>query len=243
MTTIAEVQYALRQLDLEERRFIASWLEGYEDEEKEFIGVREPALKYAEEPLYMTEEEYLEFEERNPKRHEYVNGYVHAMSAPSMAHGRIVSRLIVALGKRLGGGPCEAFSAGLKLSADTASNSNNNYFYPDVAVRCDRAGWEEKWLLDPRLIVEVLSPSTQHIDRREKATAYRIIPSMEEYVIAAQSSCQLTIFRRAENWVAEVISGTEAVAEFRSLGVSIPLAEIYEGVVPGSASARNVSPG
>lgn len=238
MSTIAEVQYALRNLTLEERHFIASWLEGYQDEEPGFSGVRELAVEYVEEPLYMTEAEYLEFEQSSPMRHEYVNGYVHAMSGASMPHGRIVSRLHVALGKRLGDGPCETFVQDVKLMVDTASD--RNYLYPDIMVSCDREGWREKWLLNPRLIVEVLSPSTQHIDRREKAATYRKVPGMEEYVIVAQSSCQLTIFRRAEGWVAEILSGPEAVAEFRSLGVSIPLAEIYRGVFPGSALGEHV---
>jgi Uma2 family endonuclease len=235
MLTLAEIQYGLRLLTLEDRQFIASWLEGCQAEETEFIGVREPALKYAQEPVYMTEAEYLNFEENSPTRHEYIDGYVYAMCAPSTAHGRIVSRLTTSLANRLGDGPCEAYSAGLKLSSDTASNSN--YFYPDVMVRCDRAGWGDQWTIDPRLIIEVLSPSTQDIDRREKAGTYRKIPGMEEYVIAAQSSAQLTIFRRSEGWVAEIVNGPEAVAEFRSLGVSIPLAEIYQGVLPESSLA------
>jgi Uma2 family endonuclease len=234
MSTIAEVQYALRQLDLEERQFIASWLEGYRDEE-EFIGVREPALRYAEESLYMTEEEYLEFEERSPMRHEYVNGYVHAMCGASIAHSRIVTRLQIALASRLGRSPCETFSPGAMLKVDAVSDKD--YLYPDIMVSCDQKGWSEKWLVNPRLIVEVLSPSTQHIDRREKASTYRKIEGMEEYVIAAQSSWRLTIFRRTEGWVADIVSGPDAVAEFRSLGMSVPLAEIYRGVFPESASA------
>jgi Uma2 family endonuclease len=240
MSTIAEVQYAIRFLNLEERRFIACWLEGYQEEDPGFSGVREPALKCSEESLYMTEEEYLEFEERSPMRHEYVNGYVHAMCGANIAHSRIVTRLQIALASRLGRGPCETFSPGAMLKVDAVSD--NDYLYPDIMVSCDQKGWSEKWLVNPRLIVEVLSPSTQHIDRREKARTYRKIPSVEEYVIAAQSSSQLTIFRRAENWVAELVNGPEAVAEFRSLGVSIPLAEIYEGVFPKSTSAGNDGP-
>jgi Uma2 family endonuclease len=238
MSTIAEIQYALRRLPLEERHFIASWLEGYQDEELGFSGVREPALQYAEEPRYMTEEEYLAFQERSSTRHEYVNGYVHAMCVPTTVHGRIVARFQVALTKRLGDGPCEAFSSGLKMRADIASK--NNYYFPDMMVSCDRERWGEQWLLSPRLIIEVLSPSTQHIDRREKAATYPKIPGMEEYVIAAQGSAQLTIFRRAEGWVAEVVSGLDAVAEFRSLDMSIPLAEIYRGVIHESVLGENV---
>jgi Uma2 family endonuclease len=238
MSTIAEVQSSIRRLDREDRYIIACWLESYEGEEPGFSGVKEPALKYADEPRYMTEEEYLAFVETSPTRHEYVNGYVHEMCTPTVSHGRVLSRLQFALTKRLGNGPCEAFAAGLKVHADTASN--NNYFFPDIVVSCDRGGWGDQWLLNPRLIVEVLSPSTQHIDRREKATTYRKVPGMEEYVIAAQGSAQLTIFRRAEGWVAQVVSGLDAVAEFRSLEMSIPLAEIYSGVIPESASGEHL---
>jgi Uma2 family endonuclease len=238
MSTIAEVKYTLSHMTLEDRHSIACWLEGYQEHEPLFLEVREPALKDAEEPMYMTEEEYLEFEENSPTKHEYVNGYVHAMCGASMAHNRIVSRLHLALANRVGDGPCETFAHNLKLKVDAMSDKS--YFYPDIMVSCDTSGWRDLWLLNPRLIIEVLSPSTQHIDRREKASTYRKIESMEEYVIAAQSSWQLTIFRRTENWVPEIVSGPDAVAEFRSLGVSVPLAEIYRGVFPESASAGRV---
>ena len=234
MNTLAEVRYALSHMSLEDRHAIACWLEGYQEHEPLLFEVREPAIKDLEDLPYMTEEEYLAFEENSPTRHEYVNGYVHAMSGASTAHNRIVNRLHTALANRLGSGPCEAFMHNQKLKVDVASDKS--YYFPDIMVSCDSAGWKDKWLLNPRLIVEVLSPSTQHIDRREKATAYRKIPGMEEYVIAAQSSAQLTIFRRSEGWVAEIVSGAEAAAEFHSLGVSIPLAEIYAGVLPKSTS-------
>jgi Uma2 family endonuclease len=238
MNTVAEVRYALSHMTLEDRHSIACWLEGYLEHEPLFLEVREPAMKDAEEPMYMSEEEYLQFEENSPTRHEYVNGYVHAMSGASMAHNRIVSRLHTALANRLGNGPCETFMNAQKLKVDT--ESDKDYYYPDIMVTCDTSGWRDQWLLNPRLIVEVLSPSTQHIDRREKASTYRKIESMEEYVIAAQSSWRLTIFRRADGWVADIVSGPDAVAEFRSLGVSVPLAEIYRGVFPESALAGRV---
>ena len=228
MSTIAEAQHILRSLALKDREAIARWLDAYQEE---------PAVKYTEELPYMTVEEYLKFEESSPTRHEYVNGYVHAMNGASMAHGLVANYLFQAISKRLGDGPCQIFTAGLKLMVDTVSEKE--YLYPDLMVSCDRAGWRDMWLHNPRFIVEVLSPSTQHIDRREKAATYRRMPSVEEYVIAAQSSWHLTILRRAENWVPEVVSGRDGVAEFRSLGVAVPLAEIYrrpfsESVADGS---------
>ena len=229
MSTLAEVRHALRRLTLDERQEIAEWLERYRDEETGAIGVAEPAAVYTVELPYMTVEEYLEFEERSTTRHEYINGVVHAMCGASLAHNRIVTRLHLALEKRLGGGPCEIFLQDLKLKVE--SDADNLFYYPDVMVSCDRGGWREQWLLNPRLVIEVLSPSTQHIDRREKPTTYRRLSSVEEYVIAAQSSWHFTIYRRAGNWVPEVVEGPEAVAEFHSLGVSIPLAEVYRGIL------------
>ncbi len=176
----------------------------------------------------MTEEEYLEFEENSPMRHEYVNGAVYAMSGASLAHNRIVSRLHFALRRRLRGGPCEVFIQDLKLKL--APGSDKFWYYPDLMVSCDRAGWYEKWVTNPRLVIEVLSASTKHIDRREKATTYRRIDTIDEYVIVAQHSRQLTIQRREANWVPQVVSGPEAIAEFRSLSASVPLAEIYENI-------------
>jgi Uma2 family endonuclease len=239
MSTIEEAKYILRRLPIEDRHAIAGWLEGFQ-EETEFVGVRDPAIQYAEELPYMTLEEYLKFEETSPSRHEYVNGYVHAMAGASVAHNRIVSRFHVAVAKRLEGGPCETFTSDLKLLIDTASDQK--VLYPDIMVSCSREGWRGHWLHNPRLIVEVQSPSTQHIDRREKAATYRNIPSVEEYVIATQSRCHLTIFGRAENWVPEIVRGPEEVAEFRSLNIAVPLAEIYRGVFPESAAADGSGP-
>jgi Uma2 family endonuclease len=240
MPTIAEVQHALRLLPLDERQVIAAWLEGYQEEETGLIGVAEPAAVYAVDLPYMSVEEYLKFEERSATRHEYVNGFVHAMCGASMAHNRIVTRLYKALEKRLRGGPCEIFLQDLKL--EVKNEWDDLYYYPDVMVSCDSTGWKEKWIVNPRLVIEVLSPSTQHIDWREKATTYRRLPSVEEYVIAAQSSWHLTIHRRSENWVPERVKGPEGVAELRSLGVSIPLSEVYRGVFADPASSYRADP-
>jgi len=239
MSTISEIKSALRTLSLDDRQVIAGWLEGYQEHEPLIGEVREPTVEYAVDLPYMTVEEYLEFAERSPTRHEYVNGFVHAMNGASTAHNRIVSRFHTALEQRLRGGPCEIFLAGQMLNVDTASDKQ--FLFPDVMVSCDSEGWREKWLLNPRLVIEVLSPSTQHIDRREKAATYRRIPSVEEYIVAAQSSCQLTILRRSEDWQPRVVSGPEAVAEFQSLGISVPLAEVYRGVFPESALAGSAS--
>src|SRR5690349_707450 len=140
MHTIEEIHQALRELTLEGREQVASWLEGHQDEEIGVpIGVAEPsAMQAVDPPPYMTEEEYLEFEENSPMRHEYVNGVVYTMSGASLAHNRIVSRLHIALQRRLRGGPCEVFIQDLKLKL--TAGSDRLWYYPDLMVSCDRSG-------------------------------------------------------------------------------------------------------
>ena len=149
------------------------------------------------------------------------------MNGASIAHCRIVQALVFELTERLRGKACEIFSTQVELNLKV--DKDQLVYYPDVMVSCDRTGWGEAWIQNPRLVVEVLSACTRDIDRREKAMNYRRVSSVEEYVIAAQCSREFTIYRRVENWLPEVVSGVDGVADIRSLGVSIPLADIYRG--------------
>jgi Uma2 family endonuclease len=230
MKTIEAIHLALRSLTLEQRERVASWLEGYQDEEVNApIGVAEPsAVRAVEPPPFMTEDEYLEFERNSPMRHEYVNGVVYAMSGASLAHNRLIARLHIALQRRLRGGPCEVFIQDLKLKL--ARGSDSVFYYPDLMVSCDHIGWYQEWVLNPRLVIEVVSSATKHIDRREKAMIYRKIDTIEEYAIVTQHSTQVTIHRRVDNWVPHVVSDPDATVEFRSVAAAVPLAEIYENI-------------
>jgi Uma2 family endonuclease len=230
MNTIVEIQHALRRVTPADRQIVASWLEGYQEREADLMGVAEPEAVYPVELPYMTLEEYFDFEDKSTTRHEYVNGYVQAMSGASVAHCRIVQALVFALNERLRGNSCEIFSTQVELNLKI--DTDQVIYYPDVMVSCDRTGWGEAWIQNPRLVIEVLSACTRDIDRREKAMTYRRAPTVEEYVVAAQCSRQFTVYRRAQNWVPEIVSGAEGVAELRSLGISIPLAEIYRKVFP-----------
>ncbi len=105
------------------------------------------------------------------------------------------------------------------------------YYYPDVMVACGAHALERNALQDPKLICEVLSPFTARIDRREKALNYWQMLSLEEYVLVEQDQHEITIFRRAENWAARLLIGADAIAEFQSIGLSLPMAQIYDGVL------------
>jgi Uma2 family endonuclease len=177
----------------------------------------------------MTVDEYLEFEEKSPVRHEYVNGAIYEMTGVSVAHARIARELIMAVADHLRGGPCEPFSTSLKLLI--RSDTDEVFYYPDMMIACQRDDWKKNYVRNPKLVAEILSPSTQHIDRREKAMTYRRIASLEEYVLLAQDDHKVIVQRRADNWRPQSYSGPEAMVEFRSIGLSVPLAQIYEGTL------------
>lgn len=230
MDTMTEIQQALERLSLDERVDIADWLQKLIDTQPPGYAIAEPrSSSAAVEPPFMTAEEYLEFEEQSPLRHEYVNGAIYVMSGASVAHARITRELASAFRSHLRGGPCEPFSTDLKLQI--RSDTDRIYYYPDVMVACQREDWGPDFVRNPKLVAEVVSPSTKHIDRREKAMTYRRIASVEEYVLLAQDKHEVIVQRRVENWRPQLYCGPEATVEFRSIGLSVPLAQIYEGTL------------
>jgi len=177
----------------------------------------------------MTREEFLDFQEQNFTAYEYVNGIIRAMSGPSVAHCLITQNIHRVLDAHLRRGPCQSFCTGGEVNLTLGGDEI--VYHPDVYVSCDRSVWDPRWIPNPKFIVEVLAPSTQQIDRREKAANYRRVESLDEYVVASQTRPEVTIYRRADYWRPDVAVGLRAVVEFRSFGLSVPLAEIYEGVV------------
>jgi Uma2 family endonuclease len=230
MDTLTQIQHALERLSIGEREDIADWLQKLMEAQSPGYGVAEPrSSSAAVQPPYMTVDEYLQFEEQSPLRHEYVNGAIYAMTGASLAHVRITRELVSAFRGHLRGGPCEPFSTDLKLPI--RSDTDEIFYYPDVMVACQREHWGPNYVRNPKLVAEILSPSTQHIDRREKAMTYRRIASVEEYVLLAQDDHKIIVHRRAENWRPQAYAGPQATVEFRSIGLSVPLAQIYEGTL------------
>jgi len=230
MNTLEEIKHALKRLPLDEREDIAEWLEKLTDSRYVSFGIEEPQPAYAPLKPFMSLDEYMAFEEQSPFQHEYVNGVVHAMTDPSLDHARISGELFTAVKTHLRGGPCEAFVADAKLQIRSATEEV--VYYPDLIVACNRKEWGDNFVINPKLVAEIASPSTRHIDRREKAMTYRRVPSIEEYVLLEQNEYRVTVYRRAENWRPQVYSGPDAVAEFQSISLSVPLAQIFEGTLP-----------
>ncbi|MSU47994.1 MAG: Uma2 family endonuclease [Opitutus sp.] len=179
--------------------------------------------------LLCTVEDYLRHEADGAVRHEFIGGRIHAMAGTSEAHNLISGNVFASFHSHLRGGPCKAYMADFKVRLEI--NREDIFYYPDVMVACQRVGVEQYFLRYPTLLVEVLSPSTENIDRREKLLNYPQISTVEEYVLIAQDSREVTVHRRAEHWEPRVFTALEAAVEFRSIKLSLPLARIYEGVL------------
>ena len=156
----------------------------------------------------LTIEEYLRFEERAPTKHEYVAGRVYAMSGVSVTHERIVLNLTLALASRLRGSGCELFSKDLKVRVD------DRVYYPDLLVRCgERLRGDTLVVTDPCLLVEVLSPGTRNVDRRDKRPAYQSIPELRTYLIVDQQRRHVERYWRDASgaWRYTELAGTGTV--------------------------------
>ena len=226
MQTLDEIRAALRRLTVDERMTVETWLQ-------EFDGIPVPEDQVQEAvpahiawgPSSMTFEEYLEVEETSPLRHEFINGVLFAMTGPSVLHQEIVSNLMHAISHHIKR-PCRVFSSGLKLVI--RRDSQKISYLPDVLVDCRPDTRDRLYVRDPKLIVEILSPSTQYVDRREKLENYRLIDSVEEYVMVAQDAKHVIVYPRAERWSPRVYETLDASVEFRSIGLTMPMSDLYD---------------
>ena len=214
MKTFDEARRVLEQLSGGDRLEIMWWLQEFNHNLTAGYHVAEARLAYGEpDPPSMTLEEFLEFEKKSPERHEYIDGIVFAMAGVTLAHDRVKNNLFAAFRGHLGRGPCEVFSSDVMLVI--RRDMSEIMYHPDIMIDCRPDTRELDALQSPKLIVEVQSPSTELIDRREKLSNYRRITSIEEYVMAAQDEHKLTIHRRVgEKWRKLVFAGPEAIAEF-----------------------------
>lgn len=179
----------------------------------------------------LTPEQYLEIERKAEFKSEYYGGEMYAMSGGTYPHGVIILNLGAELRAALKGRPCSTTSNDVRLRV----SPGGLYTYPDVMVVCGDprfADDQADTLLNPTLIVEVLSHSTEAHDRGLKFEQYRMIESLKEYVLVSQYRPKIEKFRRQASgeWVLSECTGLEAVCEFGSVECRIPLSEIYSNV-------------
>jgi Uma2 family endonuclease len=180
----------------------------------------------------LTEEEYLRAEEKADIRHEYVNGHVFAMSGATEAHNVICVNILSSIHSYLRGSQCRAYINDMKVKIKRAKS----YYYPDIMVTCEPFESKSVFKAAPVLIVEVLSPSTTQVDKREKLVAYQKIASLKEYLIVYQDRQRVDLYRRVSNDDWEVLilgSDDELVLQWLPKGpLHLPFSLIYEGYNP-----------
>lgn len=175
-------------------------------------------------------EEYFEMEEKSSILHEYVGGEIFAMADPSQAHDIVAMNIAGPLCGHLRDRPCRIYTTHRQLQFKCFGD--DFVYRPDVWVACgETRNTKGDYVDGPSLVIEVLSPSTARIDRREKLYNYREIPSIKEYVVVAQKPVHVVLHRRAEQWQPQVLASPEDILELRSVGLAIPVSRIYKGVL------------
>ncbi|WP_310396140.1 Uma2 family endonuclease [Hymenobacter sp.] len=178
-------------------------------------------------------DDYLRLEGEAVEKHEYYYGEVRAMAGASYAHNRVCANMTVALGGQLRGKSCAVVGSDQRLQI----LSGSAYVYPDVTVVCGPPSFNEtrrpETLLNPTLLVEVLSESTADKDRSEKFMLYRQIPSLQQYLMLDSRAALAELYTRQPNgsWLFVETRDLAAVLDLDSVGCRVPLAEVYAGII------------
>lgn len=178
-----------------------------------------------------TAKEYLAMEEVAPHKSEFYRGEIFALSGGSYDHSVVQANLIAALHLLLRGSTCRVLTSELRIHVRTS----DLYTYPDLTVVCGKPQFLEPrtdTLLNPLLIVEVLSPSTREYDRGAKFAMYKGIPSLREYILADSENPRVERYRTTDGveWLVDAFEGLEAACVLESLDLAIPLDQIYQDV-------------
>lgn len=179
---------------------------------------------------YYSPEEYLALERAAEFRSEYLNGEIFAMAGESPNHGRIKADVVVALGNQLKGKNCEAFTSDTKV----CTPGINMFGYPDVVVVCGEIIHHDQFqdvILNPKVIIEVLSPSTELYDRSEKFASYRQLESLTDYLLISQDKVRIEHYvRHGKFWMLSEESDLANSITIESIECSLPLKDVYARV-------------
>ncbi|MET4082721.1 Uma2 family endonuclease [Pedobacter sp. UYP30] len=191
--------------------------------------LNEPAVAYRK--GRMTIEEYLEMENSADAKHEYYMGEVFAMSGAKMPHNKITSNLLIAVGVKLKGKKCNPYGSDARIHIE----ANTLFTYPDISIICGEViilNNDDYNVLNPTVIIEVLSKSTKNYDRGEKFKLYRAIATLKEYILIDSESIHIEIFRLNENnhWELQEYNSLNETVIIKAIDETITLSEIYDGV-------------
>jgi len=190
-------------------------------------------MSVASSGIRFTPEEYLRREYDAQEKHQYYHGEIYAMAGGTAHHSLVIANVSRELGNRLKGGRCRVYDSNLRVRIP----STTLYTYPDVSVVCgdiqfDPLDRNKTTMLNPGLIVEVLSPSTEGWDRGGKLQSYIQIESLREYVLVSSQAASVETFLRQPDgtWLYRPTRPPAIAARFQSLNIELPFADIYAGV-------------
>lgn len=192
------------------------------------LELKEPIALYGKKQF--TIEEYLEYENASEEKHEYYQGEIFAMSGSKVTHNIIAGNLYFSLRKKLQGKSCQPFNSDQRIYIP----QNTLFTYPDISVICgdiltkDNDEWN---IINPAVLIEVLSPSTRNYDKGEKFGLYRDIASLKEYIIVDSEKVHIEVFRinATGHWELEEYKTINGQLEVRAIGLFISMSDIYEG--------------
>ncbi len=175
----------------------------------------------------LTVEDYLHAETNSPIRHEYIGGYVFAMAGASEEHNLIAGNLHALLRPHLRGSSCRVFMSDMKVKIQ-----DDIFYYPDLLVTCNPQDNHRYFKTQPNLIIEVLSESTESIDRREKLIHYQTLETLKEYVLVSQNQMQVEVYRQDTpgNWTVQILEKENDLI-LESVGLTVTMPQIYEDVL------------
>lgn len=179
---------------------------------------------------HLTPEEYLAWERKAPFKNEYLNGQILAMSGATLAHNLITGNIFYGLYNQMIERNCITFTGEMRVKA----NPLTSYFYPDVAVVCDEPRFEDNafdTLLNPTVVIEVLSPSTETYDKGKKFESYKQIEFLQEYILVSQDKVNVEHhFRIGTQWMSIVFQNLSDILPLDSIRCELPLSHIYRRV-------------
>ena len=180
----------------------------------------------------LTEAEYLDIEGAAEFRSEFFNGEMFAMAGASREHNELKDNLIVEIGGRLKGGPCRTYSVDMRVHV----KRTGLYTYPDIVIVCGRGEFDRykgvDILLNPQIVIEILSESTARYDRGTKFDNFQCLPSVKEYILVSQDKMCVERFVRQpdEQWLLTTFDDPAGEFSLATIAIRIPLVDVYRGI-------------
>ena len=179
--------------------------------------------------VFLTPEEYLLLEEKSNIKHEYIDGQVYAMAGTTDTHNTIALNLALLIRNHFRGSDCRVYFADIKARIE----KRNRFYYPDILVTCDPKDKETPtYKRFPKLIIEILSDSTEAFDRGDKFNDYQTLDSLEEYVLVNTKQQRFETFRRNDQglWVLQTYTPDDQTFELQSINLTASFTDLYQDV-------------